>query len=354
MSNIASTKDILNKIREKEISQRVRDFFDVDVASFNQKMNEVDKKMQAGNLNKENACSVVFGCIRDILTKGQGIEKSLRDRVLLKSIKQAFREQIMGTFIKKSLLVNWGYSKPSGFPGDFKLIEMLYDNKPISEGVGFCGDSYILQDSYVEAVRIRKDLMEKLLIDFVDSTTKKTVNILNIGSGSGREIKEAMIKDFAKKEIIFSLIDWDKKALDFNRDIFRQLEQKNSPIKFRYFDMNVLNLYKYADKNAQQLGPQDLIYSIGLADYLTDTVLGGVISFSFGLLQTGGQIMIAHKNVKVKESLASDWFCDWRFLPRNQDDLRQIIADAARGLNYELKFVEEETQHIFFAVITKK
>ena len=345
---------LLSKITDKEVRQKINYFFSNEVSLFNQKMDEVDDRLTKGTLNKKEGCSIVAADIVKIMKKGHELEELIKDRALVKKIKQVFRESVMQSFIKKSYLVNWGFSKPSGFPGDFKLIEMLYDNAPRSEGIGYCGDSYILQDSYVEAVRIRKDLMKKLLLNFINENNKKTLSILNVGCGSGREVKELLSAAPFKEEVVFSLLDWDKEALEFNQAAFQAMQQKSNSSSFKYFNMNVMEFYRYPEKNIKLLGGQDLVYSIGLADYLTNAVLGEVVKFCFELLHKSGQIMIAHKNVKVHDSLASDWFCDWYFYPRNQEDMKRIIEEAVSNEKCEIKFIEEETQHIFFAIVTKK
>ena len=105
---------------------------------------------------------------------------------------------------------------------------------------------------------------------------------------------------------------------------------------------------------AKRFGSQNLIYSIGLADYLPDRVLKKLIRFCFDLLSQKGKLIFAFK-YKERDPFAPlppDWFCDWKYYPRTEDEFKTIIGRI--GINgSQVSFSRERDGYIFFTNINK-
>ena len=140
--------------------------------------------------------------------------------------------------------------------------------------------------------------------------------------------------------------------MDFSAKEISIYQQKNN-IEFYPRRDNVLDFYRNPDKYRKIFKKQDLIYSIGLADYIPDLIFGGIVKFCFSFLKKNGSLVIAHKNVKTHKSLASDWFCNWHFYPRSEEDVEKIIVEHLKGDKFTLKIDREKTEHIFFLSIHK-
>lgn len=260
--------------------------------------------------------------------------------------------KIVREFVYQGELVRRGYEKPKGFPSDYGIIEMVYDNYSPSKGVGYIYDKYLLNDDYILAIRNRKDVMKRELFTYINQNSNSKIDILNLASGSAREIRELFLKDnfSTNKKINFTLVDYDEDALKFSKN---RLSKILGNISFRYIRENVLNFIRDYDEYIKILGKFDLIYSIGLVDYIPDLLLRELLKFCINLLNLNGELVIAHKDIKTYKSLASDWFCDWTFYPRNKSDLITLINDALSNQDFNLKFMEEKSKHIFFSFIKK-
>jgi len=344
-------ENIIKKIKTDNQKEAVINFFTKEVNGFNREIADLEQDLQARKITHNKASQEVCNNIRHVLNKAQKIEKIIEEGPALKKIKQAFREEIKD-FIDKSRLIQRGAFKLSGYPGDFKTIEIFYDKKPISQGIGFGGDKYVLQDSYVKAVRMRKDMMKEELVSFIKKSQSSSLAIMNLGCGSCRELRELLSKMLVNKKLNFTLVDWDKKALQFSKKSLESLNISNN-IKFKFKKLNIFEFFRSPDKYSKMLKKQDLIYSIGLADYMPNIIFGETIKFCFDLLKEKGTLMISHKNVKVHKSYASDWFCDWNFYPRNIEDAKKAINESLKGYKFTSKIVREKTNHIFFMVVNK-
>jgi len=200
-------------------------------------------------------------------------------------------------------------------------------------------------------VRNRKEKMEEILDDFIRYSKNSTLKILNLACGSCREIKELFLdgKFITDKKIVFTLVDQDAEALEFVKDLF-----KNPPlkIKFNTIKENILNLmnktgYTHILKN------QDLIYSIGLADYLPDRVLKTLMRFCIELLAPKGKFIITHKDIERCHPVSPDWFCDWNFYSRTEKNLIALMKSIGIS-NFDIETIaREKSRRILFLVIQK-
>lgn len=232
------------------------------------------------------------------------------------------------------------------------MLEIVYDNKTISEDndIGRYFDNNFLKSDYAVAVRIRKDRLRELLKDFINDTNLKDINILNIACGSCREVRELLPLIKTQARINFTCLDWDKEALKFSQDTLDAAAQKN--ITFKFVKEDVLKIARN-EPCVQSLDKPNLIYSIGLIDYLPDRALKDLIHTLYGILQKDGKLILTHKNKeKVFPTFSPDWFCNWRFVPRNKKEVLQLFHDSGIGESSILS-ESDEFEHIHYFIVTK-
>ena len=174
--------------------------------------------------------------------------------------------------------------------------------------------------------------------------------MLNLACGSCRELKELLRGEAVRKEVDFTCIDQDREALDFAKDNLASYSQRN--VTFRFIEDNILNLFKSPDHYRKSLRTYDVVYSIGLADYLPDRILSKLLQFGYYLLESGGKFIITHKDKDRYAPIPADWYCDWNFVKRSQDDLITLVKNACKD-GPRIDIEREKTGCIFFLVLTK-
>jgi len=337
---------ILDNVKDASAKEAILNYFIEDVSRYMRYMEEVSPSEEKFN-------SQIYAEITQItdetIAKGKQLEHTIGHKVTIKKIKEVFRT-LVGNWAYKGIIVKRGFEKPRGYPGDYKILEWIYDNVPLSKGPGLYYDTHFLDNEYAAAVRNRKDKMKEILANFVERSNLKAIRILNIACGSCRELKQLFTdKNFKPtQKIEFNLVDQDEEALGFCKGFL-----KNSPrIAFNFLQQNVFDYIKNGNKYSEILGKQDLVYSIGLTDYLPDRVLKSLLLFFFNLLEPGGQLIIAHKDIDKCNSAIPDWFCDWTFYPRNENDLLNLI-DKAGLRDFKVTVEREPSKVIFFVTISK-
>ena len=341
---------LLDDIKASEIKTQVSNFFLKDVLVYANEITSLIPSLTKDdeyNLGLEKKLEHLNN---QILLKGYCLEELLSDKAIMKRIKDNFRK-LIGVWVYKSVIVKRAFEKPLGYPGDYRMLEIVYDNKPISKNIGVYFDNNFLKSPYAVAVRIRKNRLRQMLEGFINETRLPRLSILNIACGSCREIRELLHDLKTQKNIIFNCLDWDQEALSFSQESLCRLAGKN--IEFKFIKDDVMKIIK--DKSPARLfGRQNLIYSIGLIDYLPDRVLKKLIQSLYNYLEDDGKLILTHKNrEKTFPSIPPDWFCDWEFVPRNKDEVIRLFYNCGIG-KFALLWESDDFGYIHYFTITKK
>jgi len=342
---------IFKYIDSPKIKDKITHFYCNDIHKYMKDFDSIESFLASNPRSLEDSCHRLKDITDILLKRADSVESVIDKRVTIKKIKESFR-CLCGPLAYKGKLVKRAFEKPRGYPGDYLTIEYVYDNKSISEDMGVCCDRYFLSDKYASAVRNRKDKMKDMLIEYLSARRNCSLDILNIACGSCREIKDIFsAKQVLSGNTVFSLVDQDQEALDFSEKSLSSDKPKNT--KINYFQHDITNYIKDGNTYSSILGRQDLIYSIGLADYLPDIILKKVLSFFFGQLKDRGTLIFAHKDIDMYKPVSTDWWCNWTFYSRNEKKVLELLSACGMG-DIDIKLEREKSGLIIFFIISKK
>jgi len=249
--------------------------------------------------------------------------KSFEQKVYkLKNIfEKRYRKYFLhGDFIK------WCLEKPFGYAGDFQIIDNIYQNNPTTTGFDRLWDNYFQQLASSNAIRERKVDFKKIIFDFVRQRQGKNIRIMNLASGSAREIEELLSEDSdnAFKNVLFDCYDFDVKAIAYAR----QLMGENQNVNF--FQKNALRIALTKDIKQQISVNYDLIYSTGLLDYLDERVAISLVRNLRNLLKNNGMMVISNASDKYNNLSASwmEWVGEWYLIYRTECEFKKIFTGA--------------------------
>lgn len=340
---------LLNDIKNPEIKKDVSRFFLKDMLTYISEIIKLISHLPKDNEYSEEIEKKLTHLNNQILLKGYCLEELLENKVTMNKNKENFRF-LVSVWAYKGPIVKRAFEKPRGYPGDYLMLESIYDNRPLAKsGIGLYFDKYFLDNPYAVAVRYRKDKLREIIKREIQQSTLETIRIFNIACGSCREIRELPFVLFRTKTVVFSCLDWDEEALEFSRQAVKDFPTN---VKFNFVKEDIINLIKDTSL-INSFEKQDLVYSIGLIDYLPDRIFKIFIQFIYSLLKVKGKAVLTHKNKEKNFSpLPPDWFCNWKFVSRSKEEVMRLFYNCGIE-NFSFSIEADEFNDIFYFTVIK-
>lgn len=293
------------------------------VAKFNAELESIEKRRLLANSCTDSILHDLSRAISEMSSACEEFEKSSQaDRQLINELQKLVRQET-DRFFLQSRFMRHARTWPRGYPGDFEILEDIYDNVSKSDGMGDCLDRYFLSTILARAVQGRKETMRGILKSELER--RKGLKILNVACGSCREIME-LAPEVSSSGARMICIDADPAAVEYSRERLAGAGLAPEVVNVRRY--NALKMVSH-DRNLSEFGMQDIIYSIGLFDYLRDDLLVAIISALYRLVNPGGKFIAAFKDSRRYKTQEYHWLVDWSsFIQRTEDEQRSLIERA--------------------------
>lgn len=261
-------------------------------------------------------------------------------------------------YFHDSPFVKRGYQKPLGYPGDFEMMRMMYDGKYSGETLWQkVVNNFFWTLATPQAVRNRSYYIRDKVKEAVALNPREPKHIMSLACGPCEELR-LLFSDSTDplgvgKEPTFHLVDYDHHALDFVHDALRRFNLKRrKEVVLATYRINVRDFMKDPDVR-KQFPPQDLIYTAGLFDYLSDELAELLVGILYFMLKPGGRIVVGNFSPFNSFRLAQEFALDWFLTYRDERALKNLVP---KELKCSRVFVEEEPSHInlFLNVIRAK
>jgi hypothetical protein len=240
------------------------------------------------------------------------------DVELLRRAQDRFRAATDPVFLR-SWLMRRIRTWPEGYPGDYLTLEAMYGGpRPASEGVGAHLDRYAASRTLAVAVRSRLRKLAALLRERAEGERLPS-RWLNLACGSCRELLS--VPAAAGRTVLG--VDQDPRALAYARDL---VAPTGHALETR--DMNALRFAR-AEQTLRRFGPQDVIYSAGLFDYIETETLVRLLAGLHGALAPEGLLLASFKDRRRYDTQDYHWISRWHFfLQRTEEEFRAIVERA--------------------------
>jgi SAM-dependent methyltransferase len=268
------------------------------------------------------------------------------DGDFIRSQRKAFLEKT-DRILCKSSLVRHARTWPQGYQGDFKILETLYKNIPVSEGIGYYLDKYGLSLPLADAVRNRIMKLEEIVRREISG--RNAASVLNIACGSCRELM-GLAPAIVRTNAQITCVDMDADALAFAMERLSHTEAAEN-VTFRKY--NAARMFD-DELNMAAFGKTDIIYSVGLFDYLPSEFLAKMLGALYRLLYRDGTLITAFKDAEKYRHQDFHWLIDWTgFLQRTEKEFLSIL-DTAGIPRSAIREERDDTGIIILYLITKQ
>ncbi len=341
--SVISTKSAIGSFFDKEVAEHVRELEEI-------------KERAEDSFYSSRIQRRVDGSINDMEKKCEALEESLagENPEELKEAKKEFRDRIKPYF-DQSFFMKRGKEKPKGYPGDYVTLEGIYNSEgsinsaPSSTGIGLYLDSHFLNSRLARAIINRKNVVRSFIEEELNARGGE-LSVLNIASGSAREWAELLGNGKGLENVDLTCLDLDKDALDACK--YTVGRKGSAGPEINLLQENVVKLALKYDRNPEEvedkLGKHDLIYSVGLYDYVNDKFLEKILNMQSGLVKEEGKMLLAFKDRSNYNPTKYDWCEDWQFVPRTGEDSRGVIEQIGVKGENSRTFYEPSGTIVFF------
>jgi hypothetical protein len=235
------------------------------------------------------------------------------------------------------------YAKPRGYPGDFELMNMMYEDATRGHSV-FARVMHQLgkEERLAATVRDRKDFLLKQLLAAVErkKSSRSDIRITNIGSGPARELEEFLLAVNLDRRLHITLVDQDQDALQFAHDRLRRAALRHGDkVVLRCLFVSFKRLLANSEL-VNEVREQDLIYTAGFFDYLPGAVASALLTRLVGLLRGQGRLLIGNAVDANHVKWVPTFVLDWDMIYRTPDDMRALASHVAGQCRLDVDFDE--------------
>ena len=232
------------------------------------------------------------------------------------------------------------FQKPFGYPGDYEVMRFIYE-KPF-EGPNLFAKSLSLafdQTKAAQAVRYRKDLVKRQIAGLIEAD--RPLRILAVACGPAQEIFELLQESAELPSLEIVLFDQDKGALACAyRRLMPLIDRHQGRVKLVYLHESIKRLLRDSELFAT-FGSFDLIYSVGLFDYLRPTTAVVLARNLEARLLPGGRLLIANMVPDMPSRWYMEHHLDWWLVLRSRPELLEMAHRAAPHARVQI--LEEES-----------
>lgn len=235
------------------------------------------------------------------------------------------------------------YHKPRGYAGDYEMMNIIYQSKNDGHNLfAKCMQYYSVQQPGAQAVRNRANYLIGKIGDFIENSSKNSLDFLSVACGPAKEWQTLANKDF-NKTLNVSLLDQDEDALKHTQRKIREVVAGDK-VNFEFNHKSIKNIIVRGIPDQY-----DFIYSAGLFDYFSAPVAKMAAQKLYESLKPGGKLVIGNFNIENPNSLSMDLFLDWHLIYRSTEELYQLFDIPGARVTVE----QEELNINLFCVIEK-
>ncbi|MCK5161445.1 MAG: methyltransferase domain-containing protein, partial [Candidatus Aureabacteria bacterium] len=251
--------------------------------------------------------------------------------------KKYFQNQLHHLLLQ-SPFIRRAVDRPFGYSGDYGIINMINGNAYDGETLlGKLLSKHGYNVDAAQVVRLRTKYIKDLILEKGKQSLKKEnslLRVLSVGCGPAKEVEGLLKEDSWNVNSEFCLLDFDERALFYIEEkLFKR--KRNSSIKINFLAESIKSMIK--NRTEQKY---NLIYTLGLLDYLSENVCKKVLKSLFDRLDSDGTLIIGQYAPGNSSRAYMELALDWYLIYRDNDDMLEW-----------LEIMDEQFKNSFHAIL---
>jgi extracellular factor (EF) 3-hydroxypalmitic acid methyl ester biosynthesis protein len=301
------------------------------------------------------ACeSIAFERWKKIFRQGNKVISEIRHDLKTVSAVKRYTEATLTPELMAGKLFHRSYKKPLGYPGDFQVMNYFYNISLLGDTAyeKFC---HKLGYSSGEVISFRMTMVRQAIARLASQAAEKgkeSFDVASLGCGPAQEVRNFLKADTLPLQMNFTLIDQDHEALTYAYEsAFPEVARLNGQVRVNCLHTSFVQ-FLAAGKLVGKLGMQDLVYSVGLVDYLSARQANRFVTGLYDKLKPGGSIIIG--NMRHSEDSLEwllDYVTDWKLEYRTEEEMLAMADKIELAAKREI--MVDTTGHCYLLLVTK-
>lgn len=225
---------------------------------------------------------------------------------------------LLNPFFLRSATLRRTFEKPRGYAGDYLMMEALYRNTPEGDSpLALWMDRWALALPGFAAVRFRRRLLAELL---GVEHTRGARRVLSVACGSAGELTDTAHLGFES----INLLDQDADAIKAATENLLAAAGPERAPQIQVWPQAIRSLFRPSPPPL--VDPHDVIYSIGLYDYLQESTARRLTEQLWRGLKPGGLLAIGNFNAENPMHFFIEVALDWPLVYRSTKDLTDLTT----------------------------
>ncbi len=287
----------------------------------------------------------------DLMRTGNALTAEIHDDKQRRIAYKSYTERTVSQILLNG--PGWArcYYKPAGYPGDYKIMNYGYEQKPEGDSVAqkFL---HLLGMSASRAILTRMEMVASLVADY--ALARRTgagdeFTITSVGCGPARELEDILAGTPQDVRWRINLVDQEPAALDF---AFERISVMHDRDRLSATGLNISfrEMLRPSADNAAFIG-NDVIYSSGFVDYLNPLLAQRFVKRLYDFVKPGGQVIIGNvNNLETGMLWPLEYITDWSLYFRNEEEMH-VMAREIPGA--KVSVVSDPMQAVYFLVVEK-
>ncbi|MCD4732290.1 MAG: SDR family NAD(P)-dependent oxidoreductase, partial [Bacteroidales bacterium] len=257
--------------------------------------------------------------LNQLNTELLSLEKKVNS-VKLIEMRHIFQDKLLH-YLSRSEVFKHSLTKPLGYAGDFRLLDMLVKNKLNTTGLEYHFDRIQLEHSASKACRNRIEWVHSDLVKRIPVKNIQKVKILDIGIGAA-PIEQRLVQSFPDFNFDLRAVDIEPEALKFVKNYFRG---KKVDVNLNTVDLRQKNAVDDISKLSQNV---DVYIVVGILEALKDNEVKRILSSIVNSMSKGSILYADNFLPSHSTRLFMEWLMDFYLAYRTIDELKSLFLSS--------------------------
>ena len=288
---------------------------------FKENLHSIEDKIRSKKFTEEEAqaginkvCNMLVSSLREQLIGEPKIQKAIGTYIF----RQTFPFFMLSSFIDRA------FRKPGNFASDSYITELLSQNEPEGDGhLGIYLDRWIRSLPTCLALKNRGGIITETIAQLAENwTAKEPMPVTSLASGSASEILDLYFQATPPKVHVT--------CVDFNHQDLSSAA--NTAHKWDFRDRLTFiqdNLFLIAEGYSHiDIPPQQMIYSIGMGNYLRDREMIRILDWIYDRLLPNGTVILGNFHSSNPDKVVLEHILEWHSIYRSAEDLEKLFSHS--------------------------